>query len=517
MVRFNQEDNMKLFNDQNLLIGLISLLPVLLFISLFDNKLSIGLGLLAVLSYITFFIFSKFGLKDKKIYLLFFIVLVIHISATLFMYYANFQPFSGGDGDYVVYQKSAVEFSQSFRQGEFSLKNIATEYPGIILGHYYPIIVGAVYALTTPAEIIGLLLNVWLATIAVVLTYLIVLEVGGTWKSAFLVGLLVAIYPSYLFMTSLLLKEAIEIFFVLLGLLFIIKTIKNFSWKNFIVLYLALICATHFRFYIGYALIAAFVLSWVLFSNIEIKKRLIYGVIFIALLGFIPQVAADQGYCGINSFKAYLNFHMVNFYRKLAYTPVLPLDSNSSPNSTVNNTTNNASNITGSIGNDTVSNSTDTNPTGSILIDSDLTDTASAIGVGSSFVAENTVWGYAKSFIYVLFGPFPWQIKNIRQSSALVETIPWYILLFFIVDGIIIAFRKKIKEVAPLLIFSIMAMAVMAIFNSNFGIIVRIRIPAFISLLCIASLSLNNMKFIDDIFSKAEDIFNRSISKLANL
>ena len=202
----------------------VLILPATLF---FDKSLTVGLLLLVILSTITFFVLYKLDFKDKKIYLLFLIVLAIHLCTTLFMYYTNFQPFSGGEGDYIAYQKSAVDASQCFKQGIFLTKDIVAKYPDFYTGHCYPVILGVLYALTMPKEIIGLMLNVWLVAIAVVFVYLIILEIGGLSKNAFIIGLVTAVYPSYIFNSGLLLKDPIEICFTVLGLLFLIKTIKT--------------------------------------------------------------------------------------------------------------------------------------------------------------------------------------------------------------------------------------------------------------------------------------------------
>ena len=465
---------MKNFLIENKLAIVGILLFILVVSFFFDKGLPIGLGLLFILSGITFFVLNKLGFKDKKIYLLFLIVLAIHLATTLFMHYANFQPFAGGQGDYSGYQIWAVEASQCFKQGIFSIKDIVLKYPDFYTGHYYPVVVGALYALTMPAEIIGLMLNVWLVAITIIFVYLIISEIGGATKNAFIIGLITTVYPSYVFNSGLLLKDTLEICFIILGLLFLIKTIKKFTWYNFLVLYLAIFCATHFRFYIGYALIITFIFSWFLFSKMDFKKRIIYGIIFIIILGFIPQIASNQGYYGIDSVRVFLNYEQFTYYRQVAWNPVY--------NATTPTTTT----------------PTTTTPTA-------LT---SVVGFDSSFSVEKGLLGYAESFVYVLLGPFPWQIKYLRQSFALIETIPWYFLLFFVVDGIIILFKKRVKEAAPLLIFSIIVMVVIAVFYKNFGLIVRIRIPVFISLLCLASFGFNK----NNIICKTIAVFHKNLA-----
>lgn len=186
---------------------------------------------------------------DKKpIYLLFFLALLIHSLAVLFIHYTNFQPFGDHGGDFIEYHQIAQEVASRVHQGDFSVAGLRTS-------HYYPIIVGYLYALTLPDELIGQLFNVWLASLIVLLAYLIVIEIGGSPKGAFLVGLLTAIYPSLLFYGSLLLKDALVVVLTLWRLLFLLKLLKDFSWGSFLFFYLLLAALTHFRFYLSYALI----------------------------------------------------------------------------------------------------------------------------------------------------------------------------------------------------------------------------------------------------------------------
>jgi len=120
---------------------------------------------------------------------------------------------------------------------------------------------------------IGQLFGVWLAIISSVLTYFIVIEIGGSKKWAFLTGLIVAIYPSYLFFGSLLLKDTLVIPLLLAGLLLTLKLIKNFSWRNFVFFYIILGFVIHFRFYVGYALLFTFIPCWLLLGKLQLKKK----------------------------------------------------------------------------------------------------------------------------------------------------------------------------------------------------------------------------------------------------
>ncbi len=455
------------------------LIPIILgltIIGFFDKTLAIGFIFIGFLCLITFLVFSKTRIKGKALVLLILITLLIHIGAVLFVHYANFQPFSGGSGDYTVYQERAQEVAQRVRQGNFSLEGVT--------GHRYPVIIGYIYVLTTPEMLIGQLFSAWLAVISVLLTYLIVLEINGSKKQAFLIGLIVCLYPSYLFYGSLLLKDTLVIPLTLFGLLLTLKLIKNFSWRNFLFFCIILGAVTHFRFYIGYALLFTFIPCWLLVSKLNLKKKFIYGIIIIIVLGFVPQFLG-HGYYGFKSIKGFLNPKTIVHYREIVYAPVsssiVEAPEISDPETSVPETS--------------VPETSGLERVFKKIVVKIFPNIEKAPSVNRSSIEvkteiekpSNFLINYSKSFIYVLLGPLPWHIQNYRQLFVLLETIPWYFLLFFVIKGAFITLKQK-RIALPLLVFSIISLGVLALFISNFGIITRIRMPSFIALLCLIPL-----------------------------
>lgn len=385
-------------------------------------------------------------IKNKTLLVLFLIALLIHIGAVLFIYFAEFQPFSGGRGDYTTYHSIAQEVSTRVGQGNFSLE-------GLSFSHYYPIIVGYIYVLTVPNMLVGQLFNALLAALSVIFVYLIVIEIGGSKKQGFLAGLIVTVYPSFLFYTSLLVKDALVVLLCLICLLLMLKLIQRFSWKRFLIFYTILGFSIHFRFYVGYALILCFILCWLLFSNLKVKKRLAYAIIIIFVLGFLPQIAAGKGYYGAKFLKQYLNPETITYFREVVYLPpeevstpeeVLPSEEVSTPGQQ-----------------------------STIVVEAGFENPF-------TFLRNSLI-----SFIYSLFGPFPWQMKHLKHLFVLPEMIAWYFLFFFAIKGIVKSIRRY-RVILPLVIFSLILLSVLALFINNFGIITRIRIPAFISFVCLA-------------------------------
>ena len=239
-----------------------------------------------------------------------------------------------------------------------------------------------------------------------------------------------------------------------------LKLIKNFIWRNFLIFYIILGTLIHFRLYTGFVLLFTFIFCWLLLSKLNLRKKIIYGIIIILFLGFLPQISG-YGYYGISTIKYYFNPERITYYREVVYVPSTEIPSTKFPS-----------------------------------VKTQSTD-ISSIGKNSTIKVETNfehplkfLGNFLESYIYVLLGPFPWQMKYSRHYFALFETIPWYFLFFFIIKGTTESI-KKYRSTLPLIIFSLGTLGILALFVPNFGIITRIRIPSFIALLCLLPFGLN--------------------------
>jgi hypothetical protein len=315
----------------------------------------------------------------------------------------------------------------------------------------------------------GQIFNAWLVAITVIFVYLIVREIGRSEKEAFLVGLIASIYPSLAFYGSLLLKEALVVLVFTIGLFLMLKIIKRFSWNRFFIFCIILIVLTNLRFYISYALVLTFIICWFLFSNITVKKKLVYVLSFIVIIGFLPQIVPvkgfGQGYFGINNLKTFLNPKQIIYYREILYAQFI--ESSTKPQSQLE-----------------LDERKDEHRDSSFVVEPGLENPLIFI--------KNTLL----SFVYTVLGPFPWQMKKAKHLLALPEMIAWYFLFFFIVEGIIKSIGIQYKVILPFVIFSCFVFGALALFINNFGMITRIRIPAFLSLLCLLSFGFERLKNI---------------------
>jgi len=459
---------------------IIFILAVLILTAILDKQLAAGFLLVVFLCLITFLIISKLGIKDKNLYIVFFIAFLIHLVAVFFIYYTGFRPFGGG-ADYEMYNQTGIEISQRFGQGNFSLE-------GLHISHLFPILIGFIYLFFFPGMLVGQMFSVWLASLSVLFVYLLSLEINTSKRSALLISLITCFYPSYVYFGSLLLKDSLVIPLTLFSFLLIIKIIKEFSLKLFGLFFIVLTFLIHLRFYIGYPILFVFILCWFLISSLNLKKRVIYGLIFVIILGFSPQISG-YGYYGLNSIIHYFNKDVITVYREETYI-VTPLE------------TSVALEATESTQKDAELIKPVKDKLSKEFAQEFREDSGESFAINSSFQTKtdfsklsNFVIEYAKSFIYTLLGPLPWQIKNFRQSFSLFETIPWYLLIFVFLFSFVKSFKqqglavfKKYKLALPLLIFALLGLGVISLFITNFGTILRVRITSLIAILSLMSL-----------------------------
>jgi hypothetical protein len=369
-----------------------------------------------------------------------------------------------------------------------------------------------------PKMIVGQLFVAWLAALAVLFLYYIIVEVGGSRASAFIIGFMVNGYASYLYYGSLLLKDTVVIPLALLGLLIIIKIVKRFSWLSFLLFFATVTALIHFRFYIGFALLFSFIFSWFVLSAFNVKKRMIYGIFMIFVLGFSP-VLIGYGYYGVLPLKVYINKEVITKYREVVYAP------DASPKAPIKEQLTVPASNAPSI--------SEAKPT-TIITPPEVkkpeppaTPVEEKNSSGSSFIINpgfdnpfTFVRNYFLAFIYSLLGPFPWQLRFKRHLFFLLETIPWYL---FVSYAIYIAYKYlrqhgitscliRYKFTLPVLLFSAMSLGALSLYISNFGIISRIRMPVFISLLCLASFGVHSNsleKIYEKIFSYGQRWFYR--------
>jgi Ca2+/Na+ antiporter len=78
-------------------------------------------------------------------------------------------------------------------------------------------------------------------------------------------------------------------------------------------------------------------------------------------------------------------------------------------------------------------------------------------------------------FTYLLLAPFPWQLASARQMITLPEMVIWWTSLPLLVVGLWFAIKHRLREVAPILIFTTLLTLSYSILMGNVGTAYRQR------------------------------------------
>ena len=77
--------------------------------------------------------------------------------------------------------------------------------------------------------------------------------------------------------------------------------------------------------------------------------------------------------------------------------------------------------------------------------------------------------------VYLLFAPFPWALRGIRQMLTLPETLVWYALWPALIRGLMQTFRHRVRQALPILVFAASLTIAYAVFQGNVGTAYRQR------------------------------------------
>lgn len=77
--------------------------------------------------------------------------------------------------------------------------------------------------------------------------------------------------------------------------------------------------------------------------------------------------------------------------------------------------------------------------------------------------------------LYLLFAPFPWQIVSLRQSITLPEMIVWWASFPLFVMGLWFSIKYRLRQISPILVFTVMLSLAYSVFQGNVGTAYRQR------------------------------------------
>lgn len=310
----------------------------------------------------------------------------------------------------------------------------------------YPAVLALLFKFTGgPDLLVGKLLNVFAGALTV---YLGVLVVRALCRGRFVgrrrrramnwAGGLLTFYPSLLWYSTQLVKDPLLLLFAMWALYLTIRFLRR-PQLFFALLWLAaLVGMFAFRAYAALALMMALLLYVLRFRRIWIAPAL--------LLAAVVPYAMGLGFFAWNFIQPWTDAEKLESFRQGVYS------------------------------------------TG-----------GSAAGVQISYANPAAFLAtYAYSFATAMFGPFPWQISGAGQAIALLETVMIWPLIPTWLRGVRRLFRGRAKRrrfEVVLLIFSVVLLAMIALFSDNIGANTRLRLLPWCAFFLYASLYLKPIRF----------------------
>ena len=83
--------------------------------------------------------------------------------------------------------------------------------------------------------------------------------------------------------------------------------------------------------------------------------------------------------------------------------------------------------------------------------------------------AAGAVSAVPLGLLNLLFAPFPWQIGSLRQTLTLPEMLAWWASFPMLVLGLWFSMRYRLRQVLPILIFTVMLSLAYSVFQGNLG------------------------------------------------
>jgi hypothetical protein len=364
---------------------------------------------------------SRSGAHGTLLLRLFLFALLVRVLIGTAIFAFNGQTFFGGDAltyDYFGSAQLSAWGGDKFSQSRVDLF-IGT---GVGSGWGMVYLVAAVYAVIGRNLLAVQFFNAVLGAATAPIIFLCSQEVFNNTRVARLAAIAVAFYPSLVLWSSQGLKDAPIVFLLAFSILATLKLGLKFNVKYVAALVGALFCLLSLRFYVFYMIVVAIAGAFLIGMRAVTAQSLARQFVVMVILGL------SLTYLGVTRY-ANLQFEQYGQAEQLQRSR---LDAARSAQSGFEK-------------------------------DVDVSTTAgalSAIPVG---------------LLYLLFAPFPWQVASLRQSITLPEMVVWWGSFPMLVLGLWFSIKYRLRQISPMLIFTVMLSLAYSVFQGNVGTAYRQR------------------------------------------
>lgn len=282
--------------------------------------------------------------------------------------------------------------------------------------------VAAVYRIVGRNMLATQYVNCVIGSATAPLAYMIAIEIFPNKTVARAAAVLTAFFPSLIIWSCQGLKDGPIVFLLALSMLAILKLGERFSVRYLAALALALCCLLTLRFYVFYIVAlaggAAFILGRHRLTAQSFARQLIV----------ITVVSLALGYFGVSRYAT----QQMEVYGSGEQLQRMRLDAAQSAESGF----------------------------GADLDVSTTSGALSAIPLGLT---------------YLLLAPFPWQFGSLRQMLTLPEMLVWWLAIPLLALGAWFTVKHRIREIAPIVIFTSLLTLTYSIVQGNVGTAYRQR------------------------------------------
>jgi hypothetical protein len=253
------------------------------------------------------------------------------------------------------------------------------------------------------------------------LAYMISLEIFPNKRVARACALLAAFFPSLVVWTSQGLKDGPIIFLLTLSMLATLKLGNRFSYKYVTALALSLCSLITLRFYVFYIIVLSISVAFIMGRRRLTAQSFARQFIIMFVVGLVLAYFGVSRYAG-QQFQTYGNLRQLQLMRM------------------------------------------------------DASQSASGFGQDIDVsTSEGVISAIPQGLTYLILAPFPWQLTSPRQMITLPEMVVWWASLPLLVLGLWFAIKHRLREVAPILIFTTLLTLTYSILMGNVGTAYRQR------------------------------------------
>jgi len=366
--------------------------------------------------------FLLYQLDDRKFLLrLFIVAFMVRVLIGTLIYAFHWQSYFGGDA--VTYDFLGDSLRNVWLGKVEYQRAIDIFYAGgSSSGWGMMYMVAVIYKLVGRNPLATQYVNCALGAATAPLAYMMGMEIFPNQKVARVAAVLTAFFPSLIIWSCQGLKDGPIVFLLALSMLAILKLGDKFSIKYLVALALALCCLLTLRFYVFYIVALAGAAAFIL------GRHRLTAQSFARQLIIITVVSLTLGYFGVSRYAT----QQLEVYGSAEQVQRMRADAAQSADS--------------GFGKD---------------IDVSTTSGAlSAVPVGLT---------------YLLLAPFPWQFGSFRQMLTLPEMIVWWCAIPLLALGGWFTIKHRIREIAPIVIFTSLLTLTYSIVQGNVGTAYRQR------------------------------------------